>query len=339
MGRDRRPSSARSGGDDRPCCPISPTGRGDGASALDLDEAEALVRAGARRRARDRCALAADRRARRLDARRTSCLAATEGHRMTGRVVLVGAGPGDPELITVRGAERWQRRRRRLRPARRRRAPRPGAPHAERIYVGKEPGRQAMRQEEIDALLVARALAGNDGRSAEGRRSVRVRARRRGDARVRRGRCPGGGRAGHHERGRRSGRRRHPASRTGGGALLRRRDGFHRARRRHGRSGPHGDRHRHPRGADGGRQARRDLRHVGGGRAERADEPAAIVQWAWTSDQRTVAGTLADLPALASASSVGPPATLVVGGVADLAGSDLRPSQRLTDGVFGSPAG
>ncbi len=47
-----------------------------------------------------------------------------------------------------------------------------------------------------------------------------------------------------------------------------------------------------------------------------ADEPAAIVQWAWTPDQRSVVGTLEDLPVLAEAANIGPPATLVVGAVA-----------------------
>ena len=47
-----------------------------------------------------------------------------------------------------------------------------------------------------------------------------------------------------------------------------------------------------------------------------ADEPAAIVQWAWTPEQRSVVGTLTDLPILAEAASIGPPATLVVGDVA-----------------------
>ena len=47
-----------------------------------------------------------------------------------------------------------------------------------------------------------------------------------------------------------------------------------------------------------------------------SDEPAAIVQWAWTPEQRSVVGTLADLPMLAEAASIGPPATLVVGAVA-----------------------
>jgi siroheme synthase len=55
------------------------------------------------------------------------------------------------------------------------------------------------------------------------------------------------------------------------------------------------------------------------------DEPAAIVQWATTRDQRHVVGTLADLPALALAASIGPPATLVVGEVVALAGELVRP--------------
>jgi siroheme synthase len=50
-----------------------------------------------------------------------------------------------------------------------------------------------------------------------------------------------------------------------------------------------------------------------------SEEPAAIVQWAGTPEQRTVVGTLAELPALAAAVSIGPPATLVVGAVAALA--------------------
>ncbi len=78
-----------------------------------------------------------------------------------GRVVLVGAGPGDPELITVRGL-------RELRTADvvvydRLVDPRlleeaPG--YAERIYAGKEPGRHAMSQEEINRVLVDRASRG-----------------------------------------------------------------------------------------------------------------------------------------------------------------------------------
>jgi uroporphyrin-III C-methyltransferase len=78
-----------------------------------------------------------------------------------GMVYLVGAGPGDPELITVRGL-------RCLRQAdvvvydrlvdRRLLAEAP--PAARRVYAGKSPGRQALRQEEINALLVRQARAG-----------------------------------------------------------------------------------------------------------------------------------------------------------------------------------
>ena len=80
---------------------------------------------------------------------------------MTGRVVLVGAGPGDPELITVRGAKALAEADlvvydRLAAPALLELAP----SHAERTYVGKEPGRVAMRQREIDALMVREALAG-----------------------------------------------------------------------------------------------------------------------------------------------------------------------------------
>jgi siroheme synthase len=40
--------------------------------------------------------------------------------------------------------------------------------------------------------------------------------------------------------------------------------------------------------------------------------------WATTPEERTVTGTLGDLPARAAAASMGPPATLVVGEVASI---------------------
>lgn len=80
-----------------------------------------------------------------------------------GFVWLVGAGPGDPGLITVAGLARiaaadvivYDRlaNARLLESAR---------PDAERIYVGKTPEHHTLTQDEINALLVKRGLAGQD---------------------------------------------------------------------------------------------------------------------------------------------------------------------------------
>jgi len=78
-----------------------------------------------------------------------------------GRVFLVGAGPGDPGLLTLKGLAALERAevvvydhlisRDLLDLA-------PGS--AERIYVGKEVGAHSRSQEEINRLLVERALRG-----------------------------------------------------------------------------------------------------------------------------------------------------------------------------------
>jgi len=78
-------------------------------------------------------------------------------------VYLVGAGPGDPGLLTVRGAEVLARADvvvydRLSVSALLDLAP----PQAERISVAKSAGRAVMPQSEIDALLVARGAAGQE---------------------------------------------------------------------------------------------------------------------------------------------------------------------------------
>ncbi|SFM49950.1 uroporphyrinogen-III C-methyltransferase [Thermodesulforhabdus norvegica] len=74
---------------------------------------------------------------------------------ITGKVYLVGAGPGDPGLITVKGLDLiaqadciiydYLANEALLSHAR---------PNAEKIYVGKQGGRHSMSQEEINRLLV-----------------------------------------------------------------------------------------------------------------------------------------------------------------------------------------
>jgi uroporphyrin-III C-methyltransferase len=80
---------------------------------------------------------------------------------LSGLVVLVGAGPGDPELITRKGL-RWLRladvvvHDRLVSGELLDEAP----PAAERIDAGKAPGRHALSQDQIHAVMIARASAG-----------------------------------------------------------------------------------------------------------------------------------------------------------------------------------
>ena len=80
-----------------------------------------------------------------------------------GSVSIVGAGPGDPELITVRGLARIRAADvlvydRLVPPELIAEAP----PHAELIFAGKARGFAALGQREIEAVLIARASAGKD---------------------------------------------------------------------------------------------------------------------------------------------------------------------------------
>ncbi len=82
---------------------------------------------------------------------------------MIGTVYLVGAGPGDAGLITVRGRDLVSRADvvvyDRLVGAEILDWCRAGA---EKIFVGKEAGRHSMTQDEINALIVEKALQGKD---------------------------------------------------------------------------------------------------------------------------------------------------------------------------------
>jgi uroporphyrinogen III methyltransferase/synthase len=80
---------------------------------------------------------------------------------LAGKVYLVGAGPGDPGLITVKGLRCLEQAQvvvydRLLDPFLLQSAP----DSAECVFVGKERGRQALTQEEINFLLIDRAREG-----------------------------------------------------------------------------------------------------------------------------------------------------------------------------------
>jgi uroporphyrin-III C-methyltransferase len=247
---------------------------------------------------------------------------------VTGRVVLVGAGPGDPELITVRGARALAESDvvvydRLVAPALLDLAP----PDAERIYVGKEPGRPSMPQREIERLLIDRAFGGavvvrlkGGDPFVFGRGSEEVAA------------CVGAGIPCEVVPGVSSA----VAAPAAAGIPVTHR-GVARSFAVVTGSTAHGDEVDLSRvaGADtlvvlmaAGRLAQTCADLIAAGRS--SDEPAAIVQWAWTPDQRSVIGTLADLPILAEAAGIGPPATLVVGSVAGLP-SDFARAHRSVD--------
>ncbi len=79
----------------------------------------------------------------------------------TGKVYLVGAGPGDPELLTVRGRKVLERAECLLYDYLAPERLLDYAPaDAERIYVGKKRAHHTKSQEEIEALLIDRARQG-----------------------------------------------------------------------------------------------------------------------------------------------------------------------------------
>jgi len=79
-----------------------------------------------------------------------------------GRVSLVGAGPGDPELITVRGLDRVRSADVLVYDRLVSQELVDAAPmHAERVYVGKSAGCAALNQRAIEELLIDRARSGH----------------------------------------------------------------------------------------------------------------------------------------------------------------------------------
>jgi uroporphyrin-III C-methyltransferase len=253
---------------------------------------------------------------------------------MTGRVILVGAGPGDPDLITVKGVKA-------LAAADVVVYDRLAAPSlldltpasAERIYVGKTPGGHAMRQPEIDSLLVDRARTG----------AVVVRLKggdpfvfgRGGEELVA---CAAAGVPCEVVPGITSA----VAAPTAVGIPV-----THRGVARSFAvvtASTAGTAHE-PDATDLSRIATAVdtlVLLMAAGRLEEtcrsliragrpADEPAALVMWATTPEERSVVGTLRELPTLAAAASMGPPATLIVGEVAAIPARIVARAGALTE--------
>ncbi len=80
---------------------------------------------------------------------------------MTGRVSLVGAGPGDPELLTLKAVKRLEEADLVLYDALVDPETLRFAPHARRFFVGKRAGRPAIRQDAINRLMIREARRGH----------------------------------------------------------------------------------------------------------------------------------------------------------------------------------
>ena len=238
---------------------------------------------------------------------------------MTGTVYLVGAGPGDPRLITLRGAEVLRRADvvvyDRLAPS----ALLDLAPRrAERIDAGKAPGRCPFGQDEINELLVEKAregktvvrLKGGDpfvfGRGGEEAMALSL-------AGVTFEVVPGvtsavaaPAYAGV------------PVTHRGLGASF----AVVTATLKEGRDN---DLRKVSAAVDtlvvlmaAGKLELVCRELIEAGRSP--DQPAAVVSWATTGEQRSVVTTIAELPGLAATTGIEAPATLVVGEVVSLAG-------------------
>jgi uroporphyrinogen III methyltransferase/synthase len=250
---------------------------------------------------------------------------------VSGTVYLVGAGPGDPGLLTLRAAELLERADVLVYDALASAEVVERAAKAERIYAGKRGGRaNVMSQEEISALLVELAgkhatvvrLKGGDpfvfGRGGEEALEL---ARAGVPYEV----VPGitAGIAGPAYAG-------IPVTHRGLSTSVTLVTGHEDP----AKAGTDLDWESLAKGTGTlvfymsvGKMEENFARLLGAGRP--ADTPAAAVEWGTHPRQRTVAGTLATLPALAREANVGAPSVVVVGGVVSLRGElgwfDRRP--------------
>jgi uroporphyrin-III C-methyltransferase/precorrin-2 dehydrogenase/sirohydrochlorin ferrochelatase len=80
---------------------------------------------------------------------------------MIGRVSLVGAGPGDPELLTLKAVKRLEQADLVLYDALVDPEALRFAPQARRFFVGKRAGRPAIRQDAINRLMIREARRGH----------------------------------------------------------------------------------------------------------------------------------------------------------------------------------
>ena len=238
---------------------------------------------------------------------------------MTGKVFLIGVGPGDSGLITMRGLAALQGADvvlyDRLVP---RRILESG-PERELIYVGKEPGRAAMEQEEVNAKLVELARAGRTvARLKGGDPFVFGRGGEEAEALAAAGvpfEVVPGVTAG-------------VAAPAHAGIPVTHRDAASAVAFVTG----HEDPAKPEPALDWGALAAfpgtlvfymgvRNLERIAAALVDAgrdADEPAAVVERGTTSRQRTVTATLADVAARAAEAGIGAPAITVVGAVAGL---------------------
>ncbi|MDR1051340.1 MAG: uroporphyrinogen-III C-methyltransferase [Deltaproteobacteria bacterium] len=236
-----------------------------------------------------------------------------------GVVYLVGAGPGDPGLLTRRGAELLGRADAVVHdhlaaPELLSLAP----PGSKKIYVGKTGSRHTLRQDDINRLLAEEALAGRTvvrlkggdpyvfGRGAE----EALELRRRG---IRFEVVPGVTSA--------------VAAAACAGIPLTHRDLASQVVLITGREKPGKSSSSHDwaalakMGTLAAVMGAENLPEIAGNLIAAGKDPgtpAALVQWGTTAGQRTARASLGDLPGLVKKLGLGPPALLVVGEVAGL---------------------